>query len=185
MARIAKKKKTHHGSKIAPRRPNVAERAEQVGAEYAQDQIQGGHFQNWIRDQLIEAATMPTDEMLPLETKADALVVAKNMLQQLEWDAKRDLRARDIAALVPGAESRPGDTEPRAEYVAHFFDGFHESLEKSRDWLADELLEIKSGMRGGRARTHETREVRGVVPRMFAGARSRPKAERSALRRKR
>jgi hypothetical protein len=106
----------------------ATEDAEDAGAAYASDQIGGTYFTDWVRAQLIEASRMDPEKVLPLETKADALVVARNMLKQLEWDTKRDLN-----------ESRD------------FFKGFSERLHDPsvRDWLADELLEINRGLRGG------------------------------------
>jgi hypothetical protein len=67
---------------------------------------------------------MPPEDVLPLETKRDAMVIARNMLQDLEQDAKRDLNED-----------------------ADFWEGFRSALYNSREWLADELLQIKSEMR--------------------------------------
>ena len=94
---------------------------ERAGAKYATDQIEGDYFMNWVRDQMAEAGRMDPSKVLPLETKADAEVIARNMFQQLEWDVKRDLN-----------ESRD------------FFKGFSEYLDRPEviDWLADEILHI-------------------------------------------
>lgn len=131
MARTAKKQATN------------TERAEQAGEQYAQDQLTGDYFTDWVRDQLLEASKMPPDKVLPLETKADALVIAKNMLQQLGWDAKRDLKTGDISRMIGSADDR------KFNVIDSFWGGFDRSLESSRDWLADELLELKSEMGGG------------------------------------
>jgi hypothetical protein len=103
-------------------------RSRKEGIGYADEQIESGYFMDWVRDQLLEASRMDPNDVLPLETKADARVIARNMLKQLEWDTKRDL-----------SQSRD------------FFKGFSERLRDStvRDWLADEILEINRGMRGG------------------------------------
>lgn len=122
--------------------------AEAAGEQYAYDQIQGDYFMDWVREQLLEASKMPPDKVLPLETKDDALVIAKNMLRQLEQDTKRGLESRDLIDLIgAGSEARRGDTEVRPALFAEFYDGFRKACEVSRDWLADELLEIESEMR--------------------------------------
>jgi hypothetical protein len=64
------------------------------------------------------------------------------MLKQLEEDTKRGLDPREIASLI-GVDSTTHDD------VKEFFKGFRGALDESRDWLADELLEIKRGLRGG------------------------------------
>lgn len=110
--------------------------AEAAGEQYADSQINSEYFSDWVRDQLREASKLPEDQVLPLETETDALVIAGKMLQQLEWDTKRDLRSSDI----------PGD-DPAA-----FFVGFHKACEDARPWLAEELLTLKGemGLREGR-----------------------------------
>lgn len=115
------------------------DRAEAAGEKYAYDQINGEYFMNWVQDQLVEASKMPADKVLPLKTKADATKIAKKMLEQLEWDAKRDMHTHEIARLI-GDEN--GD-------VADFWEGFHRACEASRDRLADEILAQSKGMRGG------------------------------------
>ena len=86
----------------------------------------------------------PPEDVLPLETKQDAMVIARNMLRDLEQDAKRDLQ-EDAA----------------------FWSGFRKALDGSREWLADELLQIKGEMGG------EMREARRA-----------PKARRPVRRRR-
>ena len=122
--------------------PTDIEKANAAGVQYAEDQLQGDYFMDWVREQMFEASRMPEDKVLPLETKSDAKVIAKNMLQQLEWDAKRDLRANDIESLIGVSRTTP-------DVIDAFFDGFGASLELARDWLADELLEINQGLKGG------------------------------------
>lgn len=144
-----------------PARPaSAVEKAQAAGKQYAFDQIGSDYFSDWVRDQLLEASKMPPDKVLPLETKADAEAIAKNMLKQLEWDTKRELRGDDLVVLLgPSSAARPDDTEPSPLVHVSFYDGFREACDASRDWLADELLEIKQGMRGARA--SETRETIG------------------------
>ena len=134
--------------------------AESAGAQYAQAQLEGDYFMDWVREQLAEAADMQDrgEEMLPLENKQDALVVAKNMLQQLEWDTKKGLDERELGRLA-GVESVSRETHNE------FYKGFREALDSSRDWLADELLRLKGEMRGGgtvEARRSPKKPVGGI-----------------------
>lgn len=115
----------------------IQQDAESAGAQYATDQLQSDYFMDWVRDQMLEASKADPSEMLPLETKADAMVIAKNMLKQLAWDTQREHH-----------ESK------------EFYEGFRKTLDASREWLADELLTIKGEMGGGdvearRGRTSE------------------------------
>jgi hypothetical protein len=118
--------------------------AEAAGEHYATDQLQSDYFMDWVRDQLLEASKMPADEVLPLETKDDALKIAKNMLQQLEWDTKRGLEKDEMDRLLgdAGVKGSP-------ETATSFYEGFHHVLNNSRDWLADELLELESQIHPG------------------------------------
>ncbi len=131
----------HMARKTMRTNEDPAPDAEAAGAEYAQEQLQSDYFQDWIRDQLLEASRMDPDKVLPLETKQDAMEIAKNMLQQLQWDTSRDLDGREIANLI-------GVDSTSQEDVKEFFKGFRETLHTNRAWLADELLEIKSEMSG-------------------------------------
>jgi hypothetical protein len=85
---------------------------------------------------------MPPDKVLPLKTKSDALKIARNMLQQLEWDTRRELSADEIERLIGAERISRND-------IAEFYKGFRSSLDGSRDWLADELLTIKGETSGG------------------------------------
>lgn len=136
--------------KASPRGPSLTKKAEQAGEQYAQDQLQGDYFMDWVRDQLLEASRMPPEDVLPLETQQDALVIAKNMLQQLKHDTLRDLRANEIESLIGINRAEPDD-------IDSFFVGFENGLNAAHEWLADELLEIKSGM--GSRRVGETRRL--------------------------
>lgn len=105
--------------------------AETAGIEYATAQLESDYFTEWVRSQIIEAARMPPEEVLPLDTVQDARVIAKNMLQQLEWDTKRGLDAREIERLAGGD-------------AKGFFEGFHRGVTNPStvEWLAEEILDI-------------------------------------------
>jgi hypothetical protein len=115
---------------------------EAAGEQYATDQIASTYFADWVRDQMLEASKLPPEGVLPLETKADATVIARNMLRQLEQDTRRDLRGDEISSLL-------GTDEVSREAHREFFEGFRKTCDASRDWLADELLTIKGEMGGG------------------------------------
>ena len=119
-----------------------APNAEATGEQYATDQIASTYFGDWVRDQMLEASRMPPDQVLPLETKADAKVIAKNMLQQLEWDTKRDMSGNEISSLL-------GTDDVSREAHKEFYEGFRKGCDASRDWLADELLTINREISGG------------------------------------
>lgn len=114
--------------------------AEAAGEQYAESQIESSYFQDWVRDQLAEAAQMPPSDVLPLEDKHDAKIIAKNMLQQLEWDTKKGLGDREMKDLI-GADVTPSAHDA-------FYVGFKKACDAARDGLADELLTIKGEMGG-------------------------------------
>jgi hypothetical protein len=101
--------------------------AEAAGAAYAQEQLSSENFLAWVAEQLVEASKMPPDQVLPLETKSDAKKIARNMLQQLEWDTRQELGSRESA---------------------EFYKGFRVALDGSRDWLAEELLTMNQEISG-------------------------------------
>lgn len=105
----------------------MSAREKAAGRRYANEQLTGSYFQDWMREQLLEASQMDPKDVIPLETKSDARKVARNMLQQLEWDTRRDLN-----------ES------------ADFFKGFSAELRKATtvDWLADEVLYLWREIQG-------------------------------------
>jgi len=109
--------------------------AKKAGDKYGSEQVNSTYFMDWVREQLAEASRMDPSTVLPLETKADAKVIAHNMLQQLEWDTKRDLAPREIASLI-------GVDVTEREDIKEFFEGFRNALD-SAYWLPEELLEIK------------------------------------------
>lgn len=124
----------------------TSKNAEAAGEQYAKIQIQSDYFGDWVRDQLAEAARMPPSDVLPLEDKHDAKIIAKNMLQQLEWDTKKGLGDREMKDLI-GADVTP------ARHDA-FYVGFKKACDAARDGLADELLTIKGEMGGGGVEAH-------------------------------
>lgn len=134
--------------------------AEAAGAKYATDQLASEYFADWVRDQMLEASQADPDTMLPLETKADAMVIAKNMLKQLEWDTKRELRGQELADLIGASSTSHTD-------IKEFFEGFRNTCDASRDWLADELLEIKGEMGGGAVEARRTGGTRGGPARKY------------------
>jgi len=134
-----------------------------AGADYAHEQLAGSYFQDWIHEQIAEAEEMrraDPSSVVPTDTPAGARKVARNMLQQLEWDTKREL---NITAV--GFEA--GDAK-------EFYEGFDEELHKpvTVEWLTDIVLrgseEVPKGMReasgpqaGDRVRAHWTHGGRG------------------------
>ena len=112
----------------------LLKKAKSAGEQYARDQIESDHFQDWVRDQIYEASRMDPSQVLPLETKDDAKVIAENMLQQLGWDTKRELATFEILKMI----GESGDTY----IIGAFYEGFDEALHDPNvvDWLADEIL---------------------------------------------
>lgn len=118
------------------------------GERYAEEQITGSYFLEWVYEQMLEASRMDPSEVLPLDTKSDAQEVARNMLQQLQWDMKRD-------------------TNESAE----FFRGVSEYFRNPEvvDWLADEVLYRWGEITGSETRVSETTD-RGEARKIVDGA---------------
>jgi hypothetical protein len=111
------------------------------GSDYAAEQIESNHFRDWVYEQMVEAERMrqaDPDSVLPLETQNDALKIAKNMLQQLEWDTKRELD-----------ESK------------EFYEGFTEMLKSTnvREYVADLILEADGMVRPPETRAREAKRT--------------------------
>lgn len=119
---------------MSRREQGALRRAEAAGARYARDQINSEYFSQWVFDQLVEAAQRP-EEMIPLETRDDAIEVARRMLQQLEWDTKRDLDLGDLNLDVDGLSNRA--------VADAFYAGFRNATQGARKRLAGELLRVK------------------------------------------
>jgi len=157
-------------SKARHREPTPKEEGEQIleaaataGTQYAQDQVGGTYFQDWVWEQMVEAERMrqhDPNSVIPLETPSDAKKLARNMLQQLEWDTKRDMQQQTILELS-GAKGVFGIGN--ADWVKDkygityeevsdaFFTAFDEALKDQnvRQWLADMVLEFDKEVRGG------------------------------------
>ena len=85
---------------------------------------------------MVEAEAMrqrDPSSIFPIDTKAGRRKLARNMLQQLEWDTKRDFDPRNMT------------DNPRA-----FFEGFAAELkaENTINWLANEIEHLDSGVHG-------------------------------------
>ena len=143
--------------------------AEKAGIRYANDQLGSDYFMDWVREQVAEAEQMRRNDpssVMPTETKSQARKVAKNMLQQLEWDTKRELNVLDYVSA--------GDVRPE-EVVKKFYEGFDWALrgdpapgdQKVEDWLADEILALSGEAREGGAL--EAREAYGRRGRRSGG----------------
>lgn len=110
--------------------------AREAGAHYAQDQLSGDFFRDWVWDQLFEAEEMrkrDPNSVIPLESPDDYHHLAHNMLQQLGWDIDRGLDHREAVALA-GDDSK--------EVVQEFWDGLHDELTNPNvvHNLVDELM---------------------------------------------
>jgi hypothetical protein len=144
----------------------ILEAATKAGTDYAYEQVGGDHFRDWVYDQMLEAEAMrkrDPSSVIPLETPADAKKVARNMLQQLEWDTKRQLDQREILEMAgakggfdAGEERKYGITNK--DVTDAFFEAFDETLKSTsvREWLTDLVLQTKEDM-GDKAGVSEAR----------------------------
>jgi hypothetical protein len=157
--------------------------AEKAGTDYAREQLGGDYFRDWVWEQVVEADRMrqqDPDSVVPLETPADARKIARNMLQQLEWDTKRDMESITVLELsgAKGVFDSGSADWVRDEYgityedvSGAFFTAFTEELESRdvRQWLADMILEMDEEARGSggkeasEERTTREGEARTVV----------------------
>jgi hypothetical protein len=120
--------------------------AEKAGADHAHEQMNGEHFLSWVHDQVVEAEEMrkrDPSSVIPFNAKE----AARRMLQQLGWDAKRELRAGEILELS-GASGALGNGITQSDVTQAFYRGFDGVLksENSRTWLAGEITFIHSNM---------------------------------------
>lgn len=126
--------------------------AHKAGADYAHEQLAGSYFQDWVWEQTAEAERMrqaDPNSVIDASTPAGARKVANNMLQQLEWDTKREL---DMTTV--GLEH--GDAKA-------FYEGFTEQLRQTStvEWLTDIILRTEEDMRGGRRSKLSTTQEAG------------------------
>lgn len=134
--------------------------AEKAGANYAQDQVDGSYFRDWVWEQMVEGEEMrkrDPDSVIPLETPSDAKKLARSMLQELEWDTKRDMETHTILELsgAKGVFDSGSADWVRDHYgITYeevsdaFFSAFDEALESQRQWLTDMILENLDEVRG-------------------------------------
>jgi hypothetical protein len=129
--------------------------AEAAGEKYVQEQLSGDYFNQWVWEQMVEADRMRKEDpssVIPLKSKSDFRKLARNMLQQLSWDTKRELGVHDILDLsgTAGVFSIGSEAWVQTKYgvtasdvMDAFYVGFNRSLDApaTRDWLADELIE--------------------------------------------
>ena len=136
------------------------EAAEAAGAQYARDQFDSDYFHDWVWQQVSEADRMRRAD--PASVIDDPNEIARNMLQQLGWDIKRDMGAREILPLI---ETGDDESASERELVKAFFEGLNGELHdrKNRDWLAELVTEMGAEVSGGgekvseaRRRPHET-----------------------------
>lgn len=124
-------------------------RARKAGTQYADDQVASDHFRDWYLDQLLDGEKLSRRgeaaagfETWNLVHKANALTLAKRMLQQLRWDIGRGVEENEFARYV---EAAGGDVPPRGPHYEQarrsFFDGVRARLESTpmRSWLAGEI----------------------------------------------
>jgi hypothetical protein len=161
----------------------ILEAAEKAGANYAEEQIGGDHFRDWVYEQVAEAHQMgqqDPDSVFPSDTPEGAKKAARNMLQQLEWDTHKQMDQREVLELSGasgifdmGSADWVRDTYgiTAKDVTDAFFSAFDEELEKpaTRQWLTDIVLETNEdvvveerGRRGGPS--HIRRHVREYVP---------------------
>jgi hypothetical protein len=99
----------------------MSEKEEKAGAAYAKEQFESDYFMEWYRDQIHEAFFMDPSKVLPLETKADAEVIARNMLQDLEWGIKGEVsKSRAFLKGVSDYLNRPEVIDELAAEVLDF-----------------------------------------------------------------
>jgi hypothetical protein len=153
----------------------ILEAAAKAGADYAMEQVDGEHFRDWVYDQMLEAERMrkaDPSSVFPADTPAGAKRAARNMLQQLEWDTKRQMDQREIIDLSgakgvfeSGSVSWVKDTYGITvhDVTSAFFDSFVETLNSpsAREWLAEEVLTRIQELRGG---SESTRVLESTTP---------------------
>jgi|GEM_PF-1088060 len=125
-------------------------RARKAGTKYADDQVSGGHFRDWYLKELHDGEKLSRAgkaaaglETWNLVHKANALNLAKRMLQQLRWDIGRHgVEEREFAEYIRAAGGEmPSPNHQRSEALRSFYDGMRARLESTpmRSWLAGEI----------------------------------------------
>ena len=144
---------SRHGSKMmekSSRGRSVKEvDAEAAGYRYAEEQLNGDHFKDWVWEQMVEGCRMRKADpksVIPLENAADFKKLARNMLQQLGWDMDRDLDMRTILETV-GVDSEGSSQD--AEVARDFGRGVRAMLTKpgTIQWLASECRTIEQDLK--------------------------------------
>jgi len=134
------------------------EAAEEAGHQYVRDQLQSDYFDQWVWDQMVEAEEMrqrDPSSVIPLESESDYRKVARNMLQQLGWDIRRDIGPQELERLAGG--------ESGVVHGDAFFEGMDGELRDPNtvSWLVDKVRlaheqvtkpEPQQGLPGVRAR---------------------------------
>ena len=152
VATIEKEPETAMEARKTSPEPDPVEAAHKAGAGYAHEQIGSPYFLEWVHEQMAEAERMrqaDPNSVIDASTPAGARKVAKNMLQQLEWDTKRELNMTTV-----GLEH--GDAKA-------FYEGFAEQLRQTStvEWLTDIILRTEEDMRGGRRSKLSTTQEAG------------------------
>ena len=135
----------------ARKRPEPApEGAEAAGEAYAREQLAGDYFQQWVWEQMVEGDRERQRD--PSSVIDDPRQIAKNMLQQLLWDTKRELDVGTLLDLSGGGETRAAVTE--------FYEGFDGVLRDPNTvrWLTEIITDMEEDLRKQKTRPYEAPE---------------------------
>lgn len=99
----------------------MSRKGKRAGARYAKEQFESDYFMTWYREQVYESFWMDPSKVLPLETMDDARVIARNMLQELEWGIRGELNeSPEFFEGVVGYLNRPAVINELAENVLDY-----------------------------------------------------------------
>jgi hypothetical protein len=117
-----------------------------AGEQYANDQLTSDHFQDWVHEQMAEAAEM--ERRQPGSTISDPRQIARNMLQQLKWDIHRDVNRNELSSILNQIETGDPEYVSKDDLAKAFFDGLDQALDgkPAKDWLTDEVKYILGEM---------------------------------------